>query len=56
MVRPSLKRASGGLRVWNGFRPGASARCDFGSSEKPTPRFCQTMPVRGRTTPEPNSK
>ena len=42
MVRPSRKRASGGLRVWNGFRPGASARCDFGSSEKPTPRFCQT--------------
>ena len=29
---------------------------ELGSSEKLEPRFCRTIPVRGRTTPEPYSQ
>ena len=56
MIRPSLKRAKAGLSVWNGLRPGFSGLIAAGSSEKLVPRFCQVMPVRGSTTPEPYSQ
>ena len=56
MTRPSASTASAGLRVWSGSRPGASAFKAPRSSEKLAPRFCISTPVRGSTTPEPNSQ
>ena len=35
---------------------GARGFCELGSSEKLAPRFCISTPVRGSTTPEPNSQ
>ena len=42
-----------GMMVWNGRLPPSTTLADFGSIEKPTPRFCRLMPVPGTTTPEP---
>ena len=39
--------------VWNGRLPGASAFGCPGSSRKPAPRLCSTMPVSPQPTPEP---
>ena len=53
-TRPSLRRAKAGLSVWNGLRPGRRAGAGpCWSRKKLAPRFCQTMPVSGRTQPEP---
>ena len=43
-----------GISVWNGRLPGARQFGCAGSSTKPRPRFCSTMPVPSTTSPEPN--
>lgn len=39
--------------VWNGRLPPSTTFGDFGSIEKPQPRFCMAMPLSGTTMPEP---
>src|SRR6185437_5798673 len=54
-LRPAESRASAGLSVWNGLRPGRRQLSARSSSEKLQPRFCQWMPLSASTTPLPYS-